>query len=683
MRRKTGIVMMFAVSLIFLAAVPRFMNFQGKITSPGGIGITDTLPVTFRIFLTETGGEPIWSETDTVFIERGLFNVRLGLVNPLNIPFDQLYWIEMIVGSDTLRPREPLLSAPYAFRSAIADSAVNAGGTGANLDSIYVNEGQANSITSAMIVNGTIQPEDIGFRLLSSLNGITSYYRNIDIVGDSGVIVTPNDLTKQIIIGVDTTKISPKVHNHWGQTWRGNSVGLGLRANDNGPALVATTDSLPLSLYSIFGGAGIYGIARGDSAAGLAGFADSVPGVSYTSFGVLGRTYESSGRGVQGENAIYNTYGYLGGPSYAVYGRYNSNNYGYIGASGYGVWGRGSNYGVYGTGQYGAYGTSTTFSGAGLYGTGNDSTYGVRGVTSAKSRGIGTTPTVCGVLGETNGQADPAQPYNNNIAGVRGTVNFGAGVGVMGVNGAGTLIPAIGTSTFDAKRETVTVCGVLGLGGTFPGVYGYSTTSAGVWGHTFAASGTAAGVRGDFTGTSTGLLAGKGVYGFAKNGYGVYGETQDSNYVGVYYSGVRYGLAGTGTKSCVEKTSRGPVLMFSQESPEVWFEDFGYGKLTDGKAEIKLDERFLEIIYIDEENPLLVFLQPMGECNGLYAIPHKDGFSVRENGGGKSNIGFAYRVVAHRKGYEKLRMPLYPPAYSDRNLYPELHQKSPEQPEQK
>jgi hypothetical protein len=32
-------------------------------------------------------------------------------------------------------------------------------------------------------------------------------------------------------------------------------------------------------------------------------------------------------------------------------------------------------------------------------------------------------------------------------------------------------------------------------------------------------------------------------------------------------------------------------------------------------------------------------------------------FEVRELGGGKSNVEFDYRIVAHRKGYEALRLP--------------------------
>jgi len=34
-----------------------------------------------------------------------------------------------------------------------------------------------------------------------------------------------------------------------------------------------------------------------------------------------------------------------------------------------------------------------------------------------------------------------------------------------------------------------------------------------------------------------------------------------------------------------------------------------------------------------------------------------DSFEVRELGGGQSSVAFDYRIVAHRKGYDKTRLP--------------------------
>jgi len=52
-----------------------------------------------------------------------------------------------------------------------------------------------------------------------------------------------------------------------------------------------------------------------------------------------------------------------------------------------------------------------------------------------------------------------------------------------------------------------------------------------------------------------------------------------------------------------------------------------------------------------------VFLTPKGDCKGLYVTNEtSSGFEVHELGGGASSIAFDYRIVARRKGYEKIRM---------------------------
>jgi hypothetical protein len=52
-----------------------------------------------------------------------------------------------------------------------------------------------------------------------------------------------------------------------------------------------------------------------------------------------------------------------------------------------------------------------------------------------------------------------------------------------------------------------------------------------------------------------------------------------------------------------------------------------------------------------------VFLTPKGDCKGLYVTNESAAsFEVRELGGGKASIGFDYRIMAHRRGYETVRM---------------------------
>jgi hypothetical protein len=97
------------------------------------------------------------------------------------------------------------------------------------------------------------------------------------------------------------------------------------------------------------------------------------------------------------------------------------------------------------------------------------------------------------------------------------------------------------------------------------------------------------------------------------------------------------------------------VALYPVQSPENWFEDFGSGKLEGGVATVALDPGFLQTVNAGMDYH--VFLTPGGECKGLYvAQKTATSFQVRELGGGKSSVGFDYRIVARRKGYEAIRL---------------------------
>jgi hypothetical protein len=115
-------------------------------------------------------------------------------------------------------------------------------------------------------------------------------------------------------------------------------------------------------------------------------------------------------------------------------------------------------------------------------------------------------------------------------------------------------------------------------------------------------------------------------------------------------------LTVTGGKSAIVPTHLGMTKVYSQESPEVWFEDFGSGRLQTGQAEIKLDPTFLETVTIDRQHPLMVFVALEGECEGVYVLPGSTSFVVRELRHGHSNAPFTYRVVAKRRGFEDVRL---------------------------
>jgi hypothetical protein len=83
-------------------------------------------------------------------------------------------------------------------------------------------------------------------------------------------------------------------------------------------------------------------------------------------------------------------------------------------------------------------------------------------------------------------------------------------------------------------------------------------------------------------------------------------------------------------------------------------EDYGRASLIDGMAVVPFHRDFWQMTDTSPNN-YHVFLTPLGDCNGLYLdkktlapIDPENYFIVRELQDGKSNVEFAYHVVAPR-----------------------------------
>lgn len=139
--------------------------------------------------------------------------------------------------------------------------------------------------------------------------------------------------------------------------------------------------------------------------------------------------------------------------------------------------------------------------------------------------------------------------------------------------------------------------------------------------------------------------------------YGVYARAHpDSGYAGYFQGDVRItdSLVVLGTKSAAVKVDDGEYrLLYCQESTENWFEDFGEGKLADGKAVIQIDPLFGQTVNTSVKYH--VFLTPLDEPLTL-AVANKTATSFEVIGPAGANISFSYRIVAKRKGYENLRL---------------------------
>ncbi len=129
MRKLLALVIIVVLTLgasLSWSGIPQRINYQGMLTDDVGQPLDGSFELTFRIFNDSTTGNEQWSETQyDVLVTEGLFNLNLGDSTPIDLTFDESYWLEIIVdGTDTLSPRLKLTSVGYAYRALIADSAI-------------------------------------------------------------------------------------------------------------------------------------------------------------------------------------------------------------------------------------------------------------------------------------------------------------------------------------------------------------------------------------------------------------------------------------------------------------------------------------------------------------------------------------------------------------------------------
>jgi len=110
------------------SVVPRLIKFSGTATDARGNAATGVTGIQFALYTEETGGAPLWMETQKVEAgPGGHYTVLLGATKPGGLPSElfvseQAHWLGVAIEGQAEQPRALLVSAPYALKAGDAET---------------------------------------------------------------------------------------------------------------------------------------------------------------------------------------------------------------------------------------------------------------------------------------------------------------------------------------------------------------------------------------------------------------------------------------------------------------------------------------------------------------------------------------------------------------------------------
>jgi hypothetical protein len=311
--------------------IPRIMSYQGLLTDADGTPVPNGLyDLTFSLYDAPEGGEMLWEEEHAgVEVESGVFELMLGMFQPLEPPFTHQYWIGISTGDGSeLSPRLPLAGAPYSFNAQSVNGfhaipfpephallALNDEGKFPEevLPEISF-EIPDGSITTEKLADDAATAPKIQPDVISSISGVSNDGGNIDLVAGSNITVTPDDASNTITIdasgggGGDITAV-----------WPGDNTLYG--GGDQGDVTLAVSN--PLELYGSSDGVikgthsnGHYGWLGRSNGTGVHGYTPTGIGV----YGEGGNGRRRRSRGVWAKQRVRSGWLEYGEQQFRIFG---------------------------------------------------------------------------------------------------------------------------------------------------------------------------------------------------------------------------------------------------------------------------------------------------------------------------------------------------------------------------
>ena len=331
--------------------------------------------------------------------------------------------------------------------------------------------------------------------------------------------------------------------------------------------------------------------------------------------------------------------------------------------------------------------------GMGVFGFADRTGYGVVGLTQPSaissfvqtgegvlgqadgSTGISTIPIgVHGIIDENTSGLNTATPIlgeNNNITtgtGLGGGAYNSSNPAVAGVYG--NMATRVSSASTDAYQFGVigdilllgvasqpdATGGVLGTNASSDfGILGYKSkngTNYSVYGGNANGSISNGNNGRNYLNNSQNNTIGLGINGGFMGGYvkgSEYGLISSGNEFGMYVQGNT--ITNEPIVQLTETSNAQRTISYTATSTEVDVTTRGIGNLKNGESFVSFKESFKNLVTNNE--PINITVTPTGETNGVYVSKvTSEGFYVKENKNGTSNVTFNWTAIGTRKGYE-------------------------------
>ena len=143
-----------------IAAVPQLLTEQGRLFDQAGSPLQGTATVTFAIHDAATGGAALWSETQSVPLDKGYFSAELGAITPIpaGVWDGSARYVGIAVGADAeMMPRRAAVSVPYALVAGDATGDIHPASV--SVGGALVIDGQGNWVGPATGLVGPAGPQ--------------------------------------------------------------------------------------------------------------------------------------------------------------------------------------------------------------------------------------------------------------------------------------------------------------------------------------------------------------------------------------------------------------------------------------------------------------------------------------------------------------------------------------------